>query len=1148
MPQIYRLAKVTPPKVNDILPRQRLLSLLESYQQKQTQLIMIVAKAGCGKTSLAADFVSRLQAKVAWCDLETGDRNFAQFLTFLTHAIQRAAPAYNSEQINYDFAFLNLFRQMQANLVEDNIAPLIVSKLADALAHDINTLYEMQLLPAGLDLWLVLDNYQFGQSPANNFFLQELLNWDLSKLRVLVLAREIPEDFPFTTLRAKKRAEMIGPSQMTFEKTDTAALLTGKLGPTLNATVIEKIHALSRGWAVALRLILLGIEQTEIMNLPEIELNQALTKWLTELEKAAQNVGSGLPTGETAHDGVFTSESQLEPFLNYLTTTFLMQQPADQQLFMLQTSLLETLSLEDCQYLSGLSLEDCQAQLTLLENQHLILLRQNSATKLLEYHSLIRGALQLLFKKKDPLRYGTACRAAAQIYEKNGQPQKAVEYWLQAGESQQAARLVCSIIFKLLETNNYYATVKDLLGKLPEQTLETKARLLHARALLAQEAGKVEEAEELFERAIEAYQDEAESGLALKARADLAFLLAVTDRYEQASQRAEAVLEEYQPYKNEKPNRKNPELEWLIRAATHAHLALGSIGQRLRQHSQAEKNYYAAEQMYKQLGDKERAAMCQVMLAITYRVSGRLVQAKISFQQLLNHWERSGNPARAVYVKHYLASIERHNGQYEEALRQFNAILPELVNAQQTYLLPYIMYEKAECYAAQGQYELAESCYESAREQVLGGNLLAHKVDILLGRALNRWLHSPDTSANNRRQILELFEETRFLIEQNKLLQKQAGYWLAFSLTEIDRKEYCKAAQHLEQSLSLLEQHPDAILLPRLVFISAVVKLHLEDKTGALEKLAYSLQLNDAFSYYLYLPYEIKYATNLLQYAAGWLKKNYMAGKNSKEWQTSLSSLLPKFLEHLNFNLIDEPDLLEKATSNLPVLAAHPADTVLLELKGLDGGKVFKNGVEITQWEWPRARGLLFYLMQKNNATAERINADFWPDDEETEEKGRVYSLVSDLRKTLKHKEIIFKKNGSYWLKNDIISYDAGQFEQVAKKLVTLGEKAPLDELKNAAALYRQEYLENLTDWWAEEHRFYLKDLYIELLKILGQQLMKEKRYPEAIDIWQQLLAKDEFYDAAHESLIEAYKSLGRTKAASEQRKKYNETMKAFPS
>lgn len=1148
MPQIYRLAKVTPPKVNDILPRYRLLNLLESYRQKQTQLIMIVAEAGCGKTSLAADFAGRLNAKVAWCDLETSDRNFAQFLTFLTHAIQRTMPAYNSEQTSYEFAFLNLFRQMQANLAKEDVPPTIVSKLADALASDISALHDLQILPTDLDLWLVLDNYQFGQSQANNFFLQELLNWHLPNLRILALAREIPEDFPFTTLRAAKRAEIIGPPQMRFEKSDTATLLTGKLGANLESALIEKVHNLTHGWAVALRLMLLSIEQAEITNLPETELNQALASWLSNLEKATQNASSGFSNGQISADAL-TPENQLEPFLNYLTTTFLTQQPVDQQLFMLQTSLLETLSLEDCQYLTGLSVEDCHAQLTLLENRNLILLRQNSTTRLLEYHSLIRGALQLLFKKKDPLRYRTACRTAAELYERNGRYQQAVEHWLQAGETQQATRLVCAVIFKLLETNNYYTTVKDLLSKLPEQALESKARLLHVRGLLAQEAGKVEEAEELFERAIEAYQDEAESGLVLKARADLAFILAVTDRYEQAGQLAEAVLEKYQPYKNEKPDRKNSDLEWIIRAATHAHLALGSIGQRLRLHSQAEKNYHAAEQLYKQLGDKERAAMCQVMLAITYRVSGRLLQAKISFQQLLSYWERSGNVVRAVYVKHYLASIERHNGQYEEALRQFDALLQELANSQQTYLLPYILYEKAECYTAQGEYELAESCYQEAREQVLGGNLLAQKVDILLGRALNRWLHSPDQSANNRRQILELFEETRFLIEQNKLVQKQAGYWLAFSLTEIDRNEYDEAAKHLEQGLSLLAEHPDAILLPRLLIINAVVQLHLEDKVGALEKLAYSLQLSSAFSYYPYLPYEIKYATNLLQQAAGWLKKNQSisSSKSSKEWQTNLALLLPKFLEQLNFDLPDEPEPAEKPALIQPSVTAHSVDTVLIELKSLDGGKVFRNGVEITQWEWPKARGLLFYLMQKNNATAERILADFWPDEYESEEKGRVYSLISDLRKTLKHKEIIFKKNGSYWLKNDIIRCDAAQFEQVAKKLVTLGQKASVDDLKNAAALYRQEYLENLTDWWAEEHRLYLKDLYIELLKILGRQLMQAERHPEAIDIWQQILAKDEYYDEANESLITAYTKLGRLKAASEHRKKYNKTMEALP-
>ena len=70
-----QLAKVTPPILrDDTLARPRLLDWLQA--KIHSRLVLIIADAGYGKTTLLADFTRRTRRRVLWYRLDETDRGF----------------------------------------------------------------------------------------------------------------------------------------------------------------------------------------------------------------------------------------------------------------------------------------------------------------------------------------------------------------------------------------------------------------------------------------------------------------------------------------------------------------------------------------------------------------------------------------------------------------------------------------------------------------------------------------------------------------------------------------------------------------------------------------------------------------------------------------------------------------------------------------------------------------------------------------------------------------------------------------------------------------------------------------------------------------------------------------------------------------
>src|SRR6185503_17880912 len=90
-----QLGKVQAPSLrDDTLARERLLDWLSV--KIHSRVVLLVAEAGYGKTTLLADFSRRTRIRVLWYRLDRGDRDWVGFIAHLVAAVRIHIPAFGA--------------------------------------------------------------------------------------------------------------------------------------------------------------------------------------------------------------------------------------------------------------------------------------------------------------------------------------------------------------------------------------------------------------------------------------------------------------------------------------------------------------------------------------------------------------------------------------------------------------------------------------------------------------------------------------------------------------------------------------------------------------------------------------------------------------------------------------------------------------------------------------------------------------------------------------------------------------------------------------------------------------------------------------------------------------------------------------------
>jgi len=82
-----------PPANKNLIPRPRLVQILNDALEQDCHIILVSAPAGYGKTTLVTEWLRGVQAKTAWLSLDKADNNPTRFLTYLITALQQVDPS-----------------------------------------------------------------------------------------------------------------------------------------------------------------------------------------------------------------------------------------------------------------------------------------------------------------------------------------------------------------------------------------------------------------------------------------------------------------------------------------------------------------------------------------------------------------------------------------------------------------------------------------------------------------------------------------------------------------------------------------------------------------------------------------------------------------------------------------------------------------------------------------------------------------------------------------------------------------------------------------------------------------------------------------------------------------------------------------------
>ena len=226
--------KITPPVLPNVIPRERLFHLLD--QKEHYQVTWISGMAGCGKTTLVANYLNIRTFPSLWYQLDEGDNDISTFFHYLGLAAKQATPQK---------------RKPLPLLTPDYF--LGISVFAKRYFENLCT----RLTPP---FYLVFDDYHEVSlsSPFHDVF-KEGLSKVSPDIHVIVLSRADPPP-ALSGMIANNRIRIIGLDDLRLNFDETKQIMRIETKKRLSRELIERIHEKVQGWVAGLVLMAKSIE------------------------------------------------------------------------------------------------------------------------------------------------------------------------------------------------------------------------------------------------------------------------------------------------------------------------------------------------------------------------------------------------------------------------------------------------------------------------------------------------------------------------------------------------------------------------------------------------------------------------------------------------------------------------------------------------------------------------------------------------------------------------------------------------------------------------------------------------------------------------------------------------------------------------
>jgi LuxR family transcriptional regulator, maltose regulon positive regulatory protein len=437
-------SKLTAPRTSDTMLRERLLSLMNPSAGKR--LTTVVAGAGYGKTTLAAQAVSRWTVKTVWYRLDASDRDLVTFISYLVAGIRKYHPEFGADVLEY-------LRK--------------VRNPADELRSVLTMFLSESEQIAGEDLIIVLDDYHtVKESPEIRETVGILLT-DLSPSIHLILTSRTELALPLSRLRAMREVIDIREEDLAFTAEEIEQLYLQVFDFSLNRVDIDTICHKVGGWVSGLILLCHSLRG-----------------------KPAAEIGTNLMSLRGSRRAIF----------NYLEENVYGSLSPERQEFLIKTSIFPRVTTDFCDRL--LNVDYSADVLRYLEDNHLFTSSIDREGHWYSYHQLFRDFL--LSRLKDKLDHASIAglyQDAALLLERSGDEDEAVGNYLEAGEFERACILL-KCAGRRLFSEGRFQLLDSYLSKIPVDFLDKHPWIRFQQAQLEGLCGKLQAAVQKYDRAL----------------------------------------------------------------------------------------------------------------------------------------------------------------------------------------------------------------------------------------------------------------------------------------------------------------------------------------------------------------------------------------------------------------------------------------------------------------------------------------------------------------------------------------------------------------------------------------------------------------------------------------------------------------------
>ena len=404
-------AKVQRPLLRDeTLARDRLLDWLGA--KIHHRVVLVLADAGYGKTTLLADFSRRTRLRTLWYRLDEDDRDWVSFLSHLVAAGREHDPEF---------------------------APTTAALLGDLATggptREAATEVFLRELPtiATHGAVLVLDDFHLvDESPDVRSIVRDLVARAPERLAVVFVSRRMPS-IPLARLRASGDVAEIGTDDLRFDAGETVRLFTETYGRKLEPDVLADVTARTEGWAASLQLV-----NAALRDRPPAEIRRFVR-------------------------GLSGADHEL---YDYLAEEVVGDLPEDLQQFLMRTSVLQVVSADLAAVVSDLDAENVARLMSNAERLTLLSRRSRMSSWQQRFHPLVREFLEAR------LRSTVGDGAVAALHQRVGLATMGIDWrvaahhFREAGDQAAVAATVAEAIPQIM-SSAAYASALEFIDETP---------------------------------------------------------------------------------------------------------------------------------------------------------------------------------------------------------------------------------------------------------------------------------------------------------------------------------------------------------------------------------------------------------------------------------------------------------------------------------------------------------------------------------------------------------------------------------------------------------------------------------------------------------------------------------------------------------